>query len=219
MRVRTTSRGLAPALRSAASTLRSAWTVWAYGSPCRTIFPASSVAVVPETYTKDPTRTAREYPTIGSHSAPDAMFSRRKAALPSASRPLPAWRVRRALGLGRRNQETQEQSGHAGHEHGAQPEMDGPTDTLSRHERDVKGGEVQRGHREGEETKRVRSFYRWSQPPRQHVGNQAGRGSGGDGHEPVVKHAQQRGIEPEHQRQASEGESRAPASDQQQAEA
>src|SRR2546421_8518858 len=38
--------------------------------------PSSSTAVVPATATHGPTRTAREYPTIGSHVAPDEMFRR-----------------------------------------------------------------------------------------------------------------------------------------------
>src|SRR5690348_31137 len=35
-----------------------------------TIAPSGPVAVVPATWTIDPTRTAREYPTTGSHGAP-----------------------------------------------------------------------------------------------------------------------------------------------------
>src|SRR3990170_1035409 len=38
--------------------------------------PRSSVAVVPDTQTKGPTRTAREYPTIGSQRVPEPMFVR-----------------------------------------------------------------------------------------------------------------------------------------------
>ena len=34
------------------------------------IFPLASVAVVPETWMTFPTRTAREYPTMGSHCVP-----------------------------------------------------------------------------------------------------------------------------------------------------
>src|SRR6266571_8309086 len=70
MRVRTTSRREAPASASARSMLRSACTAWTYASPIPTILPSGPVAVVPATYTVDPTRTAREYPTTGSHGAP-----------------------------------------------------------------------------------------------------------------------------------------------------
>src|SRR6185503_6786863 len=66
IRVRTTSRKLAPASWSAFSMLRKHWTACAYGSPLPTIAPSSPVAVVPETLTYPPIRTAREYPTIGS---------------------------------------------------------------------------------------------------------------------------------------------------------
>ena len=38
------------------------------------IFPSGPVAVVPETLMCLPIRTAREYPTIGSHFVPVAMF-------------------------------------------------------------------------------------------------------------------------------------------------
>jgi len=38
--------------------------------------PSRPVAVVPETWTTRPTRTAREYPTTGSHGAPLVMFCR-----------------------------------------------------------------------------------------------------------------------------------------------
>src|SRR6266704_672527 len=70
MRVRTTSRREAPASASARSMLRSACTAWTYASPIPTILPSDPVAVVPATYTVDPMRTAREYPTTGSHGAP-----------------------------------------------------------------------------------------------------------------------------------------------------
>src|SRR2546425_3459501 len=40
------------------------------------IEPSGPVAVVPATCTTDPTRTAREYPTIGSHGVPLEMFWR-----------------------------------------------------------------------------------------------------------------------------------------------
>src|SRR3989441_8149904 len=52
------------------------WKAWPYGSPGKTTFPSGSVAVVPATATYAPTRTAREYPTIGSQRAPDATFFR-----------------------------------------------------------------------------------------------------------------------------------------------
>src|SRR2546429_5733260 len=62
--------------------LRSACIAWAYMSPTPTIDPSSAVAVVPETWTTFPTRTAREYPTTGSHRVPeeisDRMFERRE---------------------------------------------------------------------------------------------------------------------------------------------
>jgi hypothetical protein len=44
-------------------------------SPAPTTRPLSSVAVVPETLTTLPTRTAREYPTTGSHGVPDETFT------------------------------------------------------------------------------------------------------------------------------------------------
>src|SRR5258707_13174178 len=62
MRVRTTSFSDAPARSSARSTLRRVCTAWARMSPAPTTRPLSSVAVVPETLTTLPTRTAREYP-------------------------------------------------------------------------------------------------------------------------------------------------------------
>src|SRR5438128_4208529 len=52
------------------------WTAWPYASPGATTFPCGSVAVVPATATYAPTRTAREYPTVGSQRAPDATFFR-----------------------------------------------------------------------------------------------------------------------------------------------
>src|SRR5713101_7900451 len=76
MRVRTTSFSVAPASTSARSTLRSACTVCAYASPPPTILPDASVAVVPATCTTFPTRTAREYPTTGSHGVPLDTFTR-----------------------------------------------------------------------------------------------------------------------------------------------
>ena len=60
MRVRTTSRKLAPASWSACSMFSKHWRAWAYGSPLPTIFPSSPVAVVPGHVTPLPTRTARE---------------------------------------------------------------------------------------------------------------------------------------------------------------
>src|ERR1700761_7615988 len=75
-RVRTTSFSPAPAFVSAASMFRIVCTVCAYTSPTPTIFPSGPVAVVPDTLTQFPIRTAREYPTIGSHCVPLEMFSR-----------------------------------------------------------------------------------------------------------------------------------------------
>jgi hypothetical protein len=49
-------------------------TVCARASPMPTIFPSGPVAVVPETVIVFPIRTAREYPTIGSHAVPLEMF-------------------------------------------------------------------------------------------------------------------------------------------------
>ena len=49
IRVRTTSRKLAPASCSAFSTFLKHWIAWAYASPLPTIFPSSPVAVVPAT--------------------------------------------------------------------------------------------------------------------------------------------------------------------------
>ena len=60
MRVRTTSFRVAPALASAASTLRSVRTVCAYASSPPATSPLSLVAVVPDTHTCEPIRTARE---------------------------------------------------------------------------------------------------------------------------------------------------------------
>src|SRR6266849_4845394 len=76
MRVRTTSASVAPALLSAASMFRIVCTVCVYTSPIPTILPSGPVAVVPDTLTTLPTRTAREYPTIGSHGAPLEIFRR-----------------------------------------------------------------------------------------------------------------------------------------------
>src|SRR4030095_3865158 len=70
MRVRTTCRRAAPARSSAASMLRSACRVCARASPTPTTAPLASVAVVPATWTWAPTRTALEYPTIGSQGVP-----------------------------------------------------------------------------------------------------------------------------------------------------
>src|SRR3989442_6606881 len=50
------------------------WTACPYASPGKTTFPEESVAAVPATATYAPTRTAREYPTMGSQRAPDATF-------------------------------------------------------------------------------------------------------------------------------------------------
>src|SRR5262249_4428851 len=60
IRVRTTSCSVAPSFTSAASMFLSAWTAWAYGSPWPTMLPSSAVAVVPETNTNGPVRTALE---------------------------------------------------------------------------------------------------------------------------------------------------------------
>src|SRR5262245_54902752 len=75
MRVRTTWASVAPAWVRAASMVRRAWTVWAYGSPTPTM-PAGVLAVVPATCTYGPTRTAREYPTRGSQGPRREMFRR-----------------------------------------------------------------------------------------------------------------------------------------------
>src|SRR5215510_1769447 len=75
MRVRTTWASVAPAWASAVSMVRRAWTVCAYGSPTPTM-PVGVMAVVPATCTYGPTRTAREYPTRGSHGPPLEMFRR-----------------------------------------------------------------------------------------------------------------------------------------------
>src|SRR6266850_2751554 len=79
MRVRTTSFKLAPALTSAASIFLIVCTVCAYASPTPAILPSGPVAVVPETEMVFPIRTAREYPTIGSHGAPLEIFCRPKS--------------------------------------------------------------------------------------------------------------------------------------------
>jgi hypothetical protein len=60
MRVRTTSASDAPARVSARSTFFRVCRAWARMSPAPTTRPLSSVAVVPETLTTLPTRTARE---------------------------------------------------------------------------------------------------------------------------------------------------------------
>src|SRR5581483_3310355 len=83
MRVRTTSASEAPARSSAARMLASACTACAYGSPAPTMAPPAPVAVVPETWTCAPTRTAREYPTIGSHGVPLDTLSRWPDASPA----------------------------------------------------------------------------------------------------------------------------------------
>src|SRR5919197_6564114 len=75
MRVRTTWASVAPAWVRAASMVRRAWTVCAYGSPTPTM-PVGVMAVVPATCTYGPTRTAREYPTRGSQGPPLEMFRR-----------------------------------------------------------------------------------------------------------------------------------------------
>src|SRR5690348_16513821 len=74
IRVRTTCSIFAPAFSSATSIFFNVCTVCARASPFPTISPFASVAVVPETHTCAPTRTAREYPTTGSHGAPLAIF-------------------------------------------------------------------------------------------------------------------------------------------------
>src|SRR2546427_165375 len=76
MRVRTTSFNDAPALISADSMFLRICTVCWYGSSAPTILPVAFVAVVPETWIILPTRTAREYPTMGSHLVPVEMRCR-----------------------------------------------------------------------------------------------------------------------------------------------
>src|SRR4029077_3053768 len=76
MRVRTTSASEAPACASARSMFLSAWTACTCASPMPTIRPSGPVAVVPDTWMVDPTRTPRECPTIGSHGAPLDTFCR-----------------------------------------------------------------------------------------------------------------------------------------------
>src|SRR5687767_7113575 len=58
----------------------SACRVCAYASPAPTTRPEASVAVVPEMWTVLPTRTAREYPTIGSHGVPLEIFCRTRCS-------------------------------------------------------------------------------------------------------------------------------------------
>ncbi len=60
MRVRTTSFKEAPARSSADSMFLIVCTVCAYASPVPTSLPSAPVAVVPDTWTLAPTRTARE---------------------------------------------------------------------------------------------------------------------------------------------------------------
>src|SRR5581483_11482474 len=60
IRVRTTSCNVAPSFRSATSMFLRAWIAWAYGSPWPTMLPSSTVAVVPDTNTNGPARTALE---------------------------------------------------------------------------------------------------------------------------------------------------------------
>src|SRR5437899_7416897 len=74
MRVRTTSFRLAPAFARDASMFLIVCTVCGRPSPMPTIFPSGPVAVVPEMVIAFPIRTAREYPTIGSHGAPLEIF-------------------------------------------------------------------------------------------------------------------------------------------------
>src|ERR1700730_2140919 len=76
MRVRTTSFILPPAFFKAVSMFLKICTACAYTSPTPTIFPSAPVAVVPETCTFEPTLTAREQPTIGSHVVPLEMLFR-----------------------------------------------------------------------------------------------------------------------------------------------
>src|SRR5271156_4939984 len=76
IRVRTTSANPAPACSSARSIFFSVCTACAYASPPPTIFPCASVAVVPDTHTFPPTRTAREYPITGSQGVPLEIFVR-----------------------------------------------------------------------------------------------------------------------------------------------
>src|SRR5271156_5346287 len=87
IRVRTTSANPAPACSSARSIFFSVCTACAYASPTPTIFPCASVAVVPDTHTFAPTRTAREYPITGSQGVPLEKFVRAIKFLPAKFRP------------------------------------------------------------------------------------------------------------------------------------
>src|SRR5271156_5537638 len=87
IRVRTTSANPAPACSSARSIFFSVCTACAYASPTPTIFPCASVAVVPDTHTFPPTRTAREYPITGSQGVPLEKFVRAIKFLPVKFRP------------------------------------------------------------------------------------------------------------------------------------
>ncbi len=74
MRVRTTSRGSAPASRSAVTMIskhRRAWTA-ASGSQD----PSGQIGAVPDTSTRSPARTARLIPMRGSYGEPDDTWRR-----------------------------------------------------------------------------------------------------------------------------------------------
>lgn len=71
IRVRTTCSGPAPTSRKASTTRRSASRACAPTSSPPTAPPPTAAAVVPATDTQEPTRTAREYPTTDSHTAPE----------------------------------------------------------------------------------------------------------------------------------------------------
>src|SRR5271156_2982870 len=94
IRVRTTSVNRAPAFCSARSIFFKVCTACAYASPMPTIFPCASVAVVPDTHTFAPTRTAREYPITGSQGVPLEIFVRAIKSLPVEFRPNQSHRPR-----------------------------------------------------------------------------------------------------------------------------
>ena len=71
IRVRTTSLNDPPAASRALPTIAKMALVCPYGSPGDKTLPSFAVAVVPATEMWLPTRTAREYPTFGSHGDPD----------------------------------------------------------------------------------------------------------------------------------------------------
>src|SRR3974390_3765881 len=76
VRVRTTSRRLAPAPARARSMFFSVCTACAYTLSAPTILPSSPVATVPATVTNGPTFTAREKPTLGSYGELPLIFCR-----------------------------------------------------------------------------------------------------------------------------------------------